>query len=423
MQDEKHMLNTADKKSDFPISNGNSSEESNFATTIELTVTDKAEDDFSLKWAVVGYNRANFSEEFIASHPMDFYETEEDISGVYDIYLMNEHGHYTPSIEFRNSKGVGFKSALTFLGTAPNHAGEGDFRLKHLRMLFGMDDYSFYPFDFADVCQVLGDKDLTIDARSFSSEDSVENIIKWIRGIGKEHHIKDQEIVIVFEGDNLTFAAELSEKISECFCVRIGILAVYSENVDSEVMNISLCWYETVSDIRNLRNRWDRYYEGKFLYASGEKEIDMDDYCELVEKTWWYLRRVKHRVEDYLSDNSHYVEVDRTEVLSFFEYVKMMQRLTYYSVRPDKDQSKDYIYTVTAMLADELARLACGKEFGTPSYNFYGEFTGLHGIDMDVTLAAPHPGSDKRVYYSTSEKNYQVLFEAAKRLNEEEAGK
>ena len=84
-----------------------------------------------------------------------------------------------------------------------------------------------------------------------------------------------------------------------------------------------------------------------------------------------------------------------------------------------KDNSKDYLFTVTALLADELSRLAAGKRSGTPKYNIYGEYYGFSGCTMDVTLAASHPSSPERVLYSIEEKNYQVLLEPARRINEE----
>lgn len=106
-----------------------------------IEIVDK-QDDGILRWAVVGFNRDNFSEEFISTHPMDFYEDGEHIKGEYDIYLMNEHGYYTPSVEFRDGQHTVFESSLTFFGLAPNYTDE-DFRLKHLRMLMGTEDY-FY---------------------------------------------------------------------------------------------------------------------------------------------------------------------------------------------------------------------------------------------------------------------------------------
>ncbi len=372
-----------------------------------------------LRWAVVGYNRDNFSEEFISTHPMDFYENEDQINGEYDIYLMNYHGHYTPSVEYRNGQHTGFKSPLTFFGVAPNYAGEGDFRLKHLRMLMGTEDCSFSPIDFADICSLLGNKNLTIDASSFSAEESVSTIVKWIRGVDKHHSIKNNNAVIVFEGNDIVKAVELVEEVSEWFGVEVEALALYSDESESDRINISFWWYEAIDEVRRLREHWDGYYDDKLRYSSGEKVIDMDDYCELVRRTWRYIRNIDRDIDNSLKQGSSSVEIGRTFLLGFHEYIKIVERITYYAVLPEKDNSKDYIFTVSAFLADELARLAAGKKFGTPQYNFYGEYMGFRGCSMDVTLAAPHPSSSERVLYSIEDKNYQVLIESAKRINEE----
>lgn len=371
-----------------------------------------------LRWAVVGYNRDNFSEEFISTHPMDFYENEDQIKGEYDIYLMNEHGYYTPSVEYRNGQHIGFKSPLTFFGWTPNYAGEGDFRLKHLRMLMGTEDYSFFPIDFADVCSLLGNKNLTIDASSFSAEESVLTIVKWIRDVDKRHSIKNNNAVIVFEGNDIAKANELVEEVSEWFGVEVGALALYSDEAETDRINISFWWYEAIDEVRSLREHWDRYYDDKLCYASGEKVIDMDDYCELVRRTWWYISHIDWDIDNSLKQESSSVEIGRTFLLGLHEYLRIVERLTYYSLLTGKDNSKDYLFTVTALLADELSRLAAGKKAGTPQYNFYGEYMGFSGCSMDVTLAAPHPSSSERVLYSIEDKNYQVLLEPAKRINE-----
>ncbi len=244
---------------------------------IEDTTTEKKPiENGSFKWAVIGYDRQNFSEEFISAHPMDFYESEDLIEGEYDIYLMNEHGYYAPSVEFRNGQHTGFKSPLIFFGWAPNYAGEGDFRLKHLRMLMGTEDDSFFPLDFIDVCSLLGNKNLTIDASSFSTEDSVSTMVKWIRDVDKRHSIKNHNAVIVFEGNDIAKANELVEEVSEWFGVEVGALALYSDEAESNRINISFLWYEAIDEVRSIRVHWDRYYDDKQHYASGEKTIDMD---------------------------------------------------------------------------------------------------------------------------------------------------
>lgn len=373
-----------------------------------------------LKWAVVGYNKDNFTEEFISRHPMDFYESEDQIEGEYDIYLMNEHEYYIPSVEYRNGQNTGFKSGLCFFGYAPNYDGEGDFRLKHLRMLMGTEDFSFYPIDFADICSLLGNKYLTIDSSSFSEEDSVSTIVKWIRDeVDKRHSIKNNNVVIVYEGNDIAKAGELSEEISDWFGVEVEALALYSDESESGRINISFIWYEAIDKVRGLREHWDRYYDEKDQYLSGDKTIDMDDFCELVRRTWWYIWNIDFSIDNSLRQGTSSVEVGKSFMLGFHEYIKIVERLTYYSVLAEKDNSKDYLFTVTAMLADELSRLAAGKKSGTPTYNMYGEYYGFSGSTMDVTLAAPHPSSSERVQYSIEEKNYQILLEPAKRINEE----
>ena len=43
-----------------------------------------------LSWAVVGFSRDNFTEEFISSHPMDFFEDISEVPDGYKVYLTNE---------------------------------------------------------------------------------------------------------------------------------------------------------------------------------------------------------------------------------------------------------------------------------------------------------------------------------------------
>ena len=387
----------------------------------EKTTSKNADCKFNgFRWAVVGIEKKNFDKKFLKTHPIDFYENEEDIGEEYDFILHDYHNGHCPYIEYRGSNGNGFECPLTFWGLQPNFAGPNDCRLKHLRMILGIEDFSEVPVDFADIKKILGNKDLTVDGFSFPADVSVETFIRQIRKIGKNRSIENKNVFMVFEGGTLDQIDTFSSELEEWFGVIVDGISAYENNADQNTLNISLWWYDATSEISYLRQRWDRYYDWKEYYLTGEKEIDIDDYCRLVEKTWWYIIHVNWKIDEYLGDKAAYSNVDRASILCFHEYIRLIQRLTYYSSRPEKDLSKDYIYTVTAMLADELARLATGKQSGTPTYNFYGDYIGFGGTDMDVTLAASHPSSTKRVYYSISDKNYQDLFDAAKRLNEEE---
>ena len=371
-----------------------------------------------LSWAVVGFSRDNYTEEFISSHPMDFFEDISEVPDGYKVYLSNEHDGFVPMIEYKSSGKNSFKSSLVFWGTAPNYAGEGDFRLKHLRMMLGTEDYPFFPCDFADSCKILGNKQLTVDYHSFSSDTTVDAIVKWVREFNEKHSIINQNAVLVYEGEDIVKAGDLHDELENWFSLEIENTWVFCEDVDPNAINISIWSYEPSCEVRGLRESWDRFYDWKELYISGEKELDMPSFCDLVRRTWMFIEHFKVEVDSALEEGRASCEVRRSFLSGLMEYMRMVERLTYYSVLPEKDNSKDYTFTVSAMLADELARLAGGKESGRPGYNFYGDFMGLGGTDMDVTLAAEHPSNPDRVFYDIESMNYEVLYDAAKRINE-----
>ena len=377
-----------------------------------------------MRWAVIGYKRECFSEEFITNRPMDFYEDESQLSEDYDFYIYASDGYKNPCLKYVNSDSWGFESELSFLGSLQNYAGDDDFRLKHLRRMFGAeeeDDTFYHPFNLSDAFAYLTNKKLNVEAARFNGDETVSEIIKWFRDVAKRNSdIRNSNAIIVYEGPNFRKAFELANEVREWFGVEVDELAPYCVGADPEHIDISFWWYDANATISRLREQWENYYRFKSAYASGDMELDMDDYCDLVERTWHYINDVRNKIKLCLESDASDAKIGRSFLVGFHEYVKTTELLTSYSVLPEKDKSKNYLFTVSAMLADELSRLAGGKKSGTPSYILWGEFNGISGPNMDITMAAKRSYSSERIIYDVSDKDYTVLLKAAKEINEQE---
>ena len=372
-----------------------------------------------MRWAVIGYKRERFSEEFIAKHQMDFYEDESQLSGDYDFYIEAAHGHHCSCLKYVNSEGLGFKSWLDFLGPPQNYTGDECFRLKHLRMMFGEEDSTFYaPLSLRDAFAYLTNKSLSTAAARFNGDETVGEMIKWFRDVAKQNHeIQNGNAIIVYEGSDIQKAFELANEVREWFGIEVDALVPYCYGADSEHIDISFWWYDANAEISILQAQWYQYYRAKLAYASGDQELDMDDYCDLVWRTWRYICNVQTKIDLCLKSDASDVKTGKSFLDGFYKYIKTIELLTYYSVLPEKDKSKNYLFTVSAMLADELSRLASGgKESGIPLYYFWGEFMGFDGHNMDITMAAK--GDNEHIIYDVFSKDYTVLLKAAKEINE-----
>ena len=374
-----------------------------------------------MRWAVIGYKRECFSEEFITNRPMDFYEDESQLSEDYDFYIYASDGYKNPCLKYVNSDSWGFESELSFLGSLQNYAGDDDFRLKHLRRMFGAeeeDDTFYHPFNLSDAFAYLTNKKLNVEAARFNGDETVSEIIKWFRDVAKQNHeIQNGNAIIVYEGSDIQKAFELANEVREWFGIEVDALVPYCYGADSEHIDISFWWYDANAEISILQAQWYQYYRAKLAYASGDQELDMDDYCDLVWRTWRYICNVQTKIDLCLKSDASDVKTGKSFLDGFYKYIKTIELLTYYSVLPEKDKSKNYLFTVSAMLADELSRLASGgKESGIPLYYFWGEFMGFDGHNMDITMAAK--GDNEHIIYDVFSKDYTVLLKAAKEINE-----
>lgn len=376
------------------------------------------EDNLSFKWAVIGVNRDYFTDEFIATHPMDFYENEEQIKGEYDYYLRNEHEIRTLSIEYRANQCYSFRSQIAFCGADLNHADRADFRLRHLRMLLGSEPGTLFPYTFADIYSCLANRRIEIDSRSFPNEYHLSKIIEWISDNESCFYKDKKDLILIVEGDYLWRADNLMEEITRArFGFEISFCAFFVDETNSDRTNVSFLWYDTATEVKSLRATWDGYINNKLEYISGKKSIDTDDYCELVKNTWLYIEKISWEIRNATGEGDTYKPHNKF-FYGFYEYMMLVEDIKEYSMMVGLDNSKDYMFTVTAILADGLARFASGRRTGIPQYGHSGSYMGVESLySPDGTVLASAPGS-KDIVYNVRKKNYQVLFEVARRINE-----
>lgn len=291
--------------------------------------------------------------------------------------------------------------------------------------VFGNNDYiwAHHLQQFADECPVIpsGYEPSYFDGMSFdvqsttvNSEEAVSTIYEWAAdNINDDDFSKEGKNVLLFVSGNISFLefTELVGKIEGNEDFEIAPSLYHEDGNDSEVQ-VSLWWYDPIEKVKGLTEKWLLYCEEKKAYREKQKSVDMDDFANIVNRTWHYLSSNRIEAKTAMEGSQPDVAVMRRLFREGLAIIQLAENMATYAF-DDVDNYKDNpLYSVTLFLADELARLAAGKEFGIPWYDYKGDFIGLSGSSMDLALLSTKLADNHRIYYDVDKMDYQDVLKA-----------
>ncbi len=154
--------------------------------------------------------------------------------------------------------------------------------------------------------------------------------------------------------------------------------------------------------IKDLNEKWDKYVENKNAYSSGNEEILLNDFAELVKNTFEVITNVK----------MNYIEkqVMPENTWNVHSYLELISLLSEYAPNYDifEDKSRDLVFSVTYMIVDSLKFYATYPDVTISGLLWiYPEYYSLREdahIDKDEFI------------YDIYDADFSELFEFAKAL-------
>lgn len=246
-----------------------------------------------------------------------------------------------------------------------------------------------------------------------AADDIASAVYGWIKESIKKYvfYPNERNCLLFISGDiALGDFAGIFEKLEAGEKVEISPALYFEEGNASEV-NVSLWWYDPVERGKRLTGEWQFYCDKKAKYARNLEETDIEGFVDLVSRTWHFLLQNRIEVEAPTDENSD-INSDGLKRLLRKEkaMISLAEKLSAYAYAEDFNYKENPLYSVTLFLADELARLAAGKKPGIPSYDYKGDFMGISGAAMDLTLLSAGLRNQKQVYYDVDSKDYREIL-------------
>ena len=168
-------------------------------------------------------------------------------------------------------------------------------------------------------------------------------------------------------------------------------------------------------DIKRLRDAWAEQTVKRNAYKFADEEVTLNSFAELVKDTFEALRFVKNQ---YFY-NASYPE----DPYLFFEYLDLIAELSRYSTYDyDGDESEDYKFTVTCLVAQALVNYVIYPESATREN---GVLKLCDGEDSNagelVICRAEYPYFSEKIYdkayhYNVYKADFSEVLDLAKEI-------
>ena len=168
--------------------------------------------------------------------------------------------------------------------------------------------------------------------------------------------------------------------------------------------------------IFKLIGRWKRKVNMKNPYVFGEEKIDLDDFKDLLQKTFHTIKTVKN---EYIFKN---IYPNAGDMINFIELISVLSQ---YGVNDQTvgDESENCTFTATVLLAEELRLYATFWNVNWVEdkkvYFDNEDFSlGVLKFELDYYVDLQEDEENKIYTYNVYDGNFDEILEFAKRIAE-----
>ena len=166
--------------------------------------------------------------------------------------------------------------------------------------------------------------------------------------------------------------------------------------------------------IFKLIGRWKRKVNMKNPYVFGEKKIDLDDFKDLLQKTFDTINTVKN---EYIFKN---IYPDAGDMIYFIELISVLSQ---YGINDGTvgDESENCAFTATVLLAEELRLYATYWDVNWVEdkkvyFDIEDFSSGNLKFELDYYVDLEEDEENKIYTYNVYEGNFDEILEFAKRI-------
>ena len=165
--------------------------------------------------------------------------------------------------------------------------------------------------------------------------------------------------------------------------------------------------------ILELTSRWRRKVDMRNPYVFGEEKIDLDDFKDLLQKTFYTIKTVKN---EYLFKN---IYPDAGLMLYFMGLISFLSQ---YALDDQTlgDESENCAFTATVLLAEKLRFYALTFRFNRVDeqvvFSDYEDLTGDLEFKLSDYVELDEDEEDKICIYNIYDGNFDEILEFAKRF-------
>ena len=166
--------------------------------------------------------------------------------------------------------------------------------------------------------------------------------------------------------------------------------------------------------IFKLIGRWKRKVNMKNPYVFGEEKIDLDDFKDLLQKTFDTIKAVKN---EYIFKN---IYPDAGDMIYFIELISVLSQ---YGIDDQtvSDESENCAFTATVLLAEELRLYATYWDVNWVEdkkvyFDIEDFSSGNLKFELDYYVDLEEDEENKIYTYNVYEGNFDEILEFAKRI-------
>ena len=162
--------------------------------------------------------------------------------------------------------------------------------------------------------------------------------------------------------------------------------------------------------IQELINRWYYYLDFKKDFYFGDDEISLEEYADLVEETFYVIKEMHSHIQ-----KGDFTEENYQKMPGYIELVSIIAR---YGEPGSTDESEEYRFTTTRLIAVTLAELGAYYSLLDPM----GEgltVSRRYAEDVIVSIMGYDNGIERDLCFDLKKKDFSDFQELARVLMED----
>ena len=162
--------------------------------------------------------------------------------------------------------------------------------------------------------------------------------------------------------------------------------------------------------IQELINRWYYYLDFKMDFYFGDDEIVLEEYADLVEETFYVIKEMHSHIQ-----KGDFTEENYQKMPGYIELVSIIAR---YGEPGSTDESEEYRFTTTRLIAVTLAELGAYYSLLDPM----GEgltVSRRYAEDVIVSIMGYDNGIERDLCFDLKKKDFSDFQELARVLMED----